>query len=262
MGARPIEGLAGLDLVGRFVAEVDGPGALVRLYPRDGFTPDAGAARIAIRRTRHEVIAPGAVEGVGAGSFVVDTGASVEAVVTAMGLLRAHRRRGSADALLGPLRDEASSPDYWTEVPGLALGPFRFPATPVVGRDRERERVGGGTLGLVGMGLLRHLRVAFDLRHASLWAVPGPSYRALLRAGLEVEDTPEGDVLVTRVVPNGSAAVAGLRLEDQLLAGDGRPVRGGAAGVRVALADEHVAARRLRLRRGGAVVAGVTLGLP
>jgi hypothetical protein len=251
VGARPREGLAGLDLLRRFVTEVDGPARIVRLHPRTGFVPPAGAERIAVRRGHRAVVAPGAVDGVGEGSFVLDTGASIEVVVTAYELVGLSPRRRGAAASLGR-RDEARSPDYWTEVPGLAVGPFRFPATTIVGRDRERDRV-GGSLGLVGMGLLRHLRVAYDLDHASLWAVPGPSYRALVAAGLEVEDGPGGSVAVTRVVPGGSAAAAGVRLHDVVLAVDGQPVRGGAEAVRAALGVQGAARRRLRLGRDGAM---------
>lgn len=255
MGARPPEGLAGLDLLRRFVTEVDGPAGVVRLHPRAPWAPPAEAQRIAVSRGRHAVLAPGAVDGVGAGSFVIDTGASIEAVVTAYELVTLHPRPRGAAAALGQ-RDEARSPDYWTEVSGLAVGPFRFPATPVVGRDAERDRV-GGSLGLVGMGLLRHLRVAYDLEHASLWAVPGPSYRALLAVGLEVEDGPGRTVVVTRVVPGGSAAAAGVRADDVVLSVDGRSVRGGADAVRVALGERRAVGRRLGLGRDGATVQAV-----
>lgn len=255
MGARPREGLAGLDLLRRFVTEVDGPAQVVRLHPKDRFVPATGAVRIAVPRTRRWVEARGAVVGLAEGSFQVDTGAAVDAVVTSFELVSRHPRRRGAAAGLGQ-RDDPRSPDYWTEVPGIVFGPFRFPATPIVGRDRDRDRV-GGSLGLVGMGLLRHLRVAFDLDRASLWAVPGPSYRALLATGLEVEDGPDGSVVVTRVIAGGNAAAAGLRAHDVVLAVDGHPVRGGANAVRAALGDGGARARRLRLARDGAFVGAV-----
>lgn len=250
MGARPPEGLAGLDLLRRFVTDVDGPAEVVRLHPPAAFTPAPGAKRIGVLRTHRAVIAPGSVPRVGAGELIVDTGAPVEAVLTSLAMLAAFPRLPGSGANLAQ-RDDMRSPDYWTEVPSISIGPFAFPATPVVGRDRERERV-GASLGLVGMGLLRHLRVAFDLEHASLWAAPGPSYHALVAAGLEVEDGPRGNVVVTRVVRGGNAEAAGIRRHDEVLAVDGRLARGADA-VRRAL-GQHTPLRRLRIARGDQLV--------
>jgi S1-C subfamily serine protease len=93
---------------------------------------------------------------------------------------------------------------------------------PAIGRDRERERLGCG-VALVGMGLMKHFRVAFDLGHQLVHLGPGDSYVALDRAGLELEERDAGAVVV-RVAARSESQRAGLKPGDVLRAVNGKRV--------------------------------------
>jgi hypothetical protein len=75
-------------------------------------------------------------------------------------------------------------PEYRSRIAGLWLGPFEFPAMDVLARDRDKNGNinTSADLALVGMGLMRHFRLAFDVKNAQLHAWPGPTYWPLLRA--------------------------------------------------------------------------------
>ncbi len=88
-------------------------------------------------------------------------------------LQRARARSGAPSS--GPA-DSRGAPDYYAEVSGVTLGPFSFPGLPVLVHDYLDQLPG---VGLAGMGLLQHLRVAFDVRQDRLYASPGKSYPAL-----------------------------------------------------------------------------------
>jgi hypothetical protein len=62
-------------------------------------------------------------------------------------------------------------------------------------------------LTLVGMGLMRHFRMQFDFRERSLGIVPGPSYLALERTGIEVVDA-SGAAQIVAVAPGSPASRA------------------------------------------------------
>ncbi|MBI2895894.1 MAG: aspartyl protease family protein [Deltaproteobacteria bacterium] len=240
-------GLVGLDVFRRFVVEVDSPAAVLRLHAPERYRPPADAKRVSMLGSRRVVEVEGEVEEVARGRIIVDTGADVEVVVHDPAMAVRHRRRPGTDAFLSP-RDTNRSPDYWTEVAGLRLGPFPFPATTAIGRDRERERLGDG-IALVGMGLLRHLRLAFDCDRRRIWASPGPSYETLVRAGIELEDE-TGGPRVSRVVPGGSGEAAGVQRGDVLVDVDGAPAVSAIQAL-AAIGRRASPTSRLRIRRAG-----------
>ena len=84
------------------------------------------------------------------------------------------------------------------------------------------------TLGLIGMGTMRHLRMIFDFRNRTVYASAGPGYQALVRSGMTLEDADGelGGAFVSRVVPDSRAWSAGVRAGDVLLRVDGVTVRG------------------------------------
>ena len=206
-------GLLGWSTLRRFVVDVDSPAATVRLHPRDGFTPDPGDRPLVLRGNEPPLI-DGAVTHVDKGTFGLDTGMTEDIVVHSPAMAMYHRRAPGSDRFLGA-GDTARSPDYDTTLDGVDFGPFHFPRMDGIGRDRDQWQVPGG-IALVGMGLMRYFRVAFDLRNHEVHVWPGDGYRTLRRAGMDIED---GDgPTVDRVIQGGPADDAGIRRGDVILA--------------------------------------------
>lgn len=214
-------GLLGNDLLSRFVVDVDSPARVVRFTPHVAFRPDTDATRVFLRD--HNQI-EGAVDGVDSGALILDTGATQEIIVHSPWMKLAHPRQRNSDAALGG-PDTGRSPDYYSKIDGLWFGPFALPAMDAIGRDWARERVGGG-VALVGMGVMRYFRVAFDMRQGTLYLWPGDAYLALRRAGIELEEggpAGEGKLAVSglptvdRVVPGSPADLAEMRRGDVFL---------------------------------------------
>jgi hypothetical protein len=81
----------------------------------------------------------------------------------------------------------------------------------------------GSGIAIAGMGVMRYLRLSFDLRSGFLYASPGDAYRTLIKLGADIERGPHG-ATVSRVLENGPAEVAGLQEGDVVLGVNGKPV--------------------------------------
>lgn len=243
-------GLLGVDVLSRFVIDVDSPRGALVVRPREGF--DArGAESLWVKGLSHQnVTVRGEVLGVAEGDLIVDTGAPLDAVVHHFRMSVAHPRKRGQDVGLQWGEVEVS-PDYASEVDGLRIGPFDFPAMPVFARDRERDRMGGG-VALIGMGLLRHFRAAFDLGHQELHLWPGDGYFALARAGVEIDER-DGRAIVARVAKGSASESAGVRAGDVVRAVNGKPA-GGARETTAAIARSAQIAR-LTVERDGRFLA-------
>jgi hypothetical protein len=147
---------------------------------------------------------------------------------------------------------EDDSYDYTSEVEGFHFGPFGLPRMPAVGHDRRPDLPfldSGGAL--VGLGVLRHFRVAVDARQGVVHVLPGPSYVVLTRLGVEIDDR-NGAPTVTRIVYGEHDWSKPLRVGDVVRAVDGRAVKDRKdALARIAAAKRQV---RITLERHGNVV--------
>ena len=98
------------------------------------------------------------------------------------------------------LREDEDRSDYMTEVYGFHFGPFGFPRMPVIGHDRRPDlSFLDDDMALVGLGVLRHFRMAIDAGAGIVHVAPGPSYTVLSGFGLEI-DQRGGAPTITRVV--------------------------------------------------------------
>lgn len=221
-GVGDAAGLLGVDVLAKMVVDVDSPRRTLVLHGRDAFDA-SDAESLWVKGLSHgSVSVRGEVDGVAEGDLVLDTGAPIDVVVHHVAMATAHPRKRGQD--VGMTWGEVEiSPDYAAEIDGLTLGPFHFPAMPAIGRDRQRERVGGG-VALVGMGLMRHFRMAFDLGRQLVHVWPGDSYLTLDRAGVEVDER-DGVAVLTRVAPKSVSAAAGLRAGDIVRSVNGKPMR-------------------------------------
>jgi len=201
----PAPGLLGLSFFRNFVVDVDSPGETVRVWDRRAFRPAAEQRLVRLRGWRPRI--DGEVVGVARG----------EIIVVSAPLMRVRHPRGrGTDAYLGAEDGIGASPDYYAELKGVRLGPFAFPRLDGVGRDRDRERL-GSSIAIAGMGLMRYLRLSFDLKAGLLHVSVGDAYRALRRYGFDIEDGPQG-VTLDRVLERSPAEDAGLRRGDVVIA--------------------------------------------
>jgi hypothetical protein len=217
-------GLLGMDLMSRFVVEVDGPASTLRIWPRQRF--DADTTEIAFTRLPYygashgRVVVAGAVDELGPMPLLLDTGAPLNVVVSGPEMhLRHPRGRGE-----GVRMSEDDDSDYEAEINGLHLGPFGLPRMPAIGRERRPDLSfmdEGGAL--VGMGVMRHFRIAVDSRRGLVNVAPGPSYIVLARLGIEI-DQRDGAPTITRVVEGEHDWNKPLREGDVVRSVDGRPV--------------------------------------
>ena len=65
-----------------------------------------------------------------------------------------------------------------------AFGPFTLPKMDAIGRDRHLM---GDGVALMGMSVMRHFRLALDLRDNLRHAWPGDAYRTLWRVGIDID---------------------------------------------------------------------------
>ncbi|MEI8254534.1 MAG: retroviral-like aspartic protease family protein, partial [Deltaproteobacteria bacterium] len=241
-----VTGLLGLDFFRRVVVDIDMPHGVVRISPPEASAIPPGALLTALTGGT-SIDVPGEVARVGRGGFTLDTGAMLDVNVYGTAMEGINPRAPGSDVSLGDTGyDTDSSPDYVTEVDGLRFAGLRFPQMPAIGRDRDRRRVGTG-LALVGMGLLRHVRVLFDLRQRRLAMVPGDGYVALNAYGITVDQV-AGRPVVSRVVRGSAADLASVREGDRVVRVNGGPV-GDARGARTALAAASQRTTRLALQR-------------
>jgi len=250
-------GLLGMDLLSRYVVDVDGPASAVRIWPRSVFARDAGGAKgpafvdLPYAGASHgSVVVEGAVDEIGAMPVILDTGAPLNVVVGGPGMHAKHPHHQGDDVML---REDDGAWDYLTEVKGFHLGPFGLPRMPALGHDRRPDLPfldGDGAL--VGLGVLRHFRVVVDARASLVHMAPGPSYRVLAQLGLEIDDR-DGAATITRVVEGEHDWSKPLREGDLVRAVGGKRVtdRAGALG---ALAAAHGRVRVDVERRGNGLV--------
>jgi len=211
-----------MDLLARFVVDVDGPASTLRFWPHDQFRDDGFVDLPFTGSSQGRVVVTGAVDEVGEIPLILDTGAPVNAILGGPAMHSAHpHTRHDQDAML---REDDEGLDYMAEIDGLSIGPFEFPKMPAFGRERNPKLPFlDGDSGLVGLGVLRHFRVAVDAHAGVVHLAPGPSYVVLTRLGVEIEQK-NGAPTVTRVVDGERAWHPSLREGDIVRAVAAQPV--------------------------------------
>jgi hypothetical protein len=191
-------GLLGMDILSRYVVDVDSPASTLRIWPRDRFHADVDFTDLAIHGGPTHVVVAGAIEEIGSLPLILDTGAPVNLVVGGplMHALHPHRHGDGQD--LRPREDDDRS-YYEADIDGFSLGPFPLPGMEVTGHDRRPDLPFlDDDSALVGLGVMRHFRMVFDARRRVVHVAPGPSYVVLATLGLEVDDR-DGAPTITRL---------------------------------------------------------------
>ena len=242
-------GLLGMDLMSRYVVDVDGPASTLRIWPRGRFDSSVGFTDLPYWGASHGmVVVGGAVDELGPMPVLVDTGAPLNVVVGGPAMHSRHPRTRGEEMRLS----EDDSYDYTSEVEGFHFGPFGLPRMPAVGHDRRPDLPfldSGGAL--VGLGVLRHFRVAVDSRQGLVHVAPGPSYLVLTRLGFEIDDR-NGAPTITRIVYGEHDWNKPLRVGDVVRSVEGRKVSNRTEALaRIAGAKRQV---RVTVERHGNVV--------
>jgi len=217
-------GLLGMDVMRRFVVDVDGPASELRIWARDRFPVTDGAfTDIPFWGASHRrVVVGGDVDEIGAIPMILDTGAPLNIVVGGPSMHAAHPRSRDDDAVM---REDGSAADYAAEVSGFHLGPFGFPRTPVYAHERVPDlSFLDDDSALVGLGVMRDFRLAFDAGRGVVHATPGPSYVVLARLGIEIDERADQPV-ITRIVDGERSWKQPLRVGDVVRRVDGRTVQ-------------------------------------
>jgi hypothetical protein len=240
-------GLLGMDLLSRYVVDVDGPASTLRIWPRGFFPRGGGFTDLPYAGASHgAVVVAGAVDEIGPMPVILDTGAPLNVIVGGPGMHAKHPHHRDDEVML---REDDAACDYMAEVKGFHLGPFGLPRMPAMGHDRRPELpfLDGGAA-LVGLGVLRHFRIAVDARQSLVHVAPGPSYVVLTQLGIEIDDR-DGAPTVTRIVEGEHDWRKPLREGDVVRAVGGRPVKSRAETLAaLASARGHV---RLEVERRG-----------
>lgn len=233
---RPIRGLLGAEVLRRFTVEIDpserlvklydpatywysGPGTVVPMVPHNGVVVTRARLRIS---GRHTVTA----------NLVLDTGASRECVIFSRRFVARHTefdRLPKVEGAVGVgLRGQFHG--RIVRVEELRLGPFVARAPTAGLPDAGTERILDiSEDGIVGNQMLGRIGVVFDYARDRM---------ILAKASMDADDclydmsgvyfTTNGPslegVLVTDVAPASPALEAGIRIGDEILAVDGRPV--------------------------------------
>jgi hypothetical protein len=220
-------GLLGMDLLSRFVVDVDAPASTLRIWPERLFPGDGAFVDLKYAGTScGQVVVAGAVDEIGPMPLILDTGAWLNVVVGGPGMHAKHPHHRDDEVML---REDDGAWDYAAEVNGFHLGPFGLPRMPVTGHDRVPDLPFlDGDSALVGLGVLRHFRIAVDAHRSVVHVAPGPSYAVLTRLGLEIDDR-NGAPAITRIVGGEHDWRKPLREGDVVESVGGRPVRDRAA---------------------------------
>ena len=231
---------------------MDGPASMLRIWPRSLFASSEGFTDLPYWGASHGmVVVGGAVDELGPMPVLVDTGAPLNVVVGGPAMHSRHPRARGEEMRLS----EDDSYDYSSEVDGFHFGPFGLPRMPAIGHDRRPDLPfldGGGAL--VGLGVLRHFRIAVDSRHAVVHVAPGPSYTVLTRLGIEIDDRDDAPT-ITRIVYGEHDWNKPLRVGDVVRSVDGQKVRSRTEALaRIAGARRQVGQVRVTVLRHGNLV--------
>jgi hypothetical protein len=252
-------GLLGMDVLSRFVVDVDGPASTLRIWPRDRFQPGVRLTDMHLYgATQGGVVIAGAVDEVGSVPMMLDTGAPLNIIVGGP-TMHARYPRHRDDEVFE--REDGDTSDFMSEVSGIHLGPFHMPRMPAMSHDRRPDLQFLDEDGaLVGLGVLRHFRLIVDMGQQVVRLAPGPSYTVLSRLGIEL-DTRDGAPTITRVVEGQHDWQKLLRVGDVVRAVDGHAVTTRDAAL-AAMAAARVNVRVTLERSGNRITRKIPLQSP
>ena len=215
-------GLLGMDLMSRYIVDVDGPASTLRIWPRHRFPADAAFTDLPYWGSSQKmVVVGGAVDELGPMPVLVDTGAPLNV-----------GRRRARDAREAPAKARrGDAPERGRLVRllerGERLPPRSLRAAPDAGGGaRAPTRISRSSTEAGrswGWGCSATSASRSTRAQAIVHVAPGPSYAVLTRLGIEIDDR-DGVPTITRIVYGEHDWRQPLRVGDVVRSVDGRRV--------------------------------------
>src|SRR6185437_4761371 len=257
---RRIDGVLGQDLFRKYAVAIDFLGAKVTISDPAQFRPPASGVELPLRSDRGLMLTEGSLS-LSRGhpipvTFLIDTGAIMADIFLNAPFAKAHGLQAGLGSPSSYHTIAGTTRFKMRRIAQLRLGSLVLEG-PVanVSADRQGILAGGGDWDAVlGGGVLRRFRLAFDLPHSRVFLQPNSHFSQPFSAdcsGLVLRaDGPSLDrYVVDSVIPGSPAALAGIRENDQLRTVNGLPVaKLGLGEVRRTLRNQH-ATTRLSLER-------------
>lgn len=223
---RKIPVVLGADAFRAAVVEVDPAAHVVVFHDPARFAPPAGALRLPLARVGDSRAVEVAIEGRSPVRLLLDLG-SAGTVLLLPAYWRAHLplegrpTSTTAGTGIGGTREEATCTVGSLEIAGVSLA-----NVPVDLETDRPTRLPRGVFGLLGWAVLRRFHFFVDYPHDAVWLVPDAAAMARPfaqdRMGLTlVKD--QDSLRVLHVAAGSPAEAAGFRIDDRILAIDGRP---------------------------------------
>jgi len=268
-----VEGILGFSALNRYQVTFDfARGALEIAQNGARRTPGPGGARVPLDMLGGQALVPVKIDGIDAGTFILDTGSWITFVPADIGRKLATDKRVPGVSFVGAdgrlLEAEA------VRARSLSVGAARLdrPIVLYATSGGEKDPIGltlaSGERGVLGANVLRKFRVTLDYPRNELVLDPavrtqpeeeGIAQFGLIGPGIVLRATADG-VAVRQVVVGSPAARAGIKAGDRIYEIDGHAVAGsdlfsaqqrlsGAAGthVKVKLKDRTVDLARITL---------------
>ncbi len=246
----PRAGIVGLELFERFVVQLDRIRRTFTLTPITSFDGAPRGISLPIHFDEDAPLVSGTFDGV-AGDFELDSGDAGPAIVEGYwaaqrGLDKALRRGipWSASSVGGEYAERLSRHD-------LSIGPLRLPHE-IVSYVGEPDRGSESThlqAGVIGESTLRRFNMTYDYGRRRVWIDPEAELptQPFNRTGLRLRRDTADAFVVTFVMPDSPAEVAGLRPGDRVVAVNSQPAARLAA-ADIAVLSSGPVGSRLELR--------------
>jgi Aspartyl protease/PDZ domain len=225
-GARPpLAGILGVELFERFAMQLNYHEKTLALEPLSGYRHRGGGVALPIFFSEDEPLLVAKIAGI-SGDVGLDTGNSGTLIVQGIWADRHQLKQQmmSGYPSLGFGMGGASS--NWTSRADFEIARHRFGriiahyAPDTKGAFSSRTESGN-----VGNEILANFTLDFDYGHGQIWfeAVPSPAPRPFGRAGVTVFKERAEVFKVVAVASGSPAADAGLKVNDEIVAMDGKP---------------------------------------
>ncbi|MGD0141811.1 MAG: aspartyl protease family protein [Rhizomicrobium sp.] len=220
-------GMIGFETFRRFVTRVDyGTGTITLIRP-DAFDPKDSGVAIPFVFDGNSIEVQASYEGA-TGKFTIDTGSRASLTINGPFAAKYNLAKDSKriDAIAGW---GVGGPSRAIALRGSALtiGPMTVKGAVVeLSTDKGGDFAGGAIAGNIGAGILKRYIVTLDYEHTTMYLKPVTMAVADLdtfdRAGLWINESDDGYKVVD-VTKGAPAEAAGLKVDDDIVAVDGKP---------------------------------------
>lgn len=239
-----VEGILGFSAMNKYAVTFDfAAGTLELAENARRRSPEPGGARVPMQLLGGQALVDGKVDGVPAGTYILDTGSWITFVPRSVARRVQSLRRVPGVPFVGAdgrvLEAEAVRARSFAIGAARVDRPILLSATGGGASDPVGLTLASGDRGVLGANVLRRFRITLDYPRGELVLDPNPAGAkdaeeglatfGLVGPGIVLEEGAKGLVART-VVPESPAERSGIRAGDRVLAVDGRALDGITAG--------------------------------